>query len=214
VGLVAQRGVEGFSLREAARAVGVSPAAAYRHFEDKDALLAALAADGFVRLAAVMEKAIKRIEAAPGTPAHAVQAFGAVGLSYVEFAVQRPSQFRVMFGPWCAHSEELSSLETPGGRDPYDILVAALDALVASGAVRPEARAGTEIVAWSGVHGLASLIVEGPLELSKETRAQSVALLGRTLLLGMGCDAALLGPPPPPPPDTEPPARKADRRRR
>ena len=58
--LVAKRGVEGFSLREAARAVGVSAAAAYRHFEDKSALLAELALEGLVRLANRMEDAISR----------------------------------------------------------------------------------------------------------------------------------------------------------
>src|SRR5512140_2826896 len=60
--LVAERGAEGFSLREAARAVGVSSAAAYRHFADKPELLAALAAEGHGRMAAVMEKAISRVD--------------------------------------------------------------------------------------------------------------------------------------------------------
>src|SRR5215213_6532359 len=55
--LVEQRGVNGFSMREAAREIGVSPSAAYRHFQDKDALLAALAEEGDARMAAAMRAA-------------------------------------------------------------------------------------------------------------------------------------------------------------
>jgi AcrR family transcriptional regulator len=191
--LVAKHGVEAFSLREAARAVGVSPAAAYRHFEDKDALLAALAHDAFGRLSQGMERAISRVPGEPGTPGHAIAAFLAVGLAYVEFAVQHPSPFRVMFGPWCAEGKESHLPEAPGLRDSYTILVDSLDALVASGAVRAEARAGAEIAAWATVHGLASLIVEGALELSKVERGQAVRQMTRTILAGLGCDPALLG---------------------
>jgi len=193
--LVAEQGVEAFSLREAARAVGVSPAAAYRHFEDKDALLAALAADAFGRLALGMERAISRAPGEPGSRAHAAAAFAAVGQAYVEFAVQHPSHFRVMFGPWCAEAKVPVASLTAGPRDPYTILVDSLDALVASGAVRPEARAGAEVVAWASVHGLASLIVEGSLKLTKAERGQAIRHTGRTILAGLGCDPGLLGPP-------------------
>ncbi len=193
--LVAERGVEAFSLREAARAVGVSPAAAYRHFEDKDALLAALARDAFGRLSHGMERAISRVPGKPGTPEHAIAAFFGVGLAYVEFSVQHPSQFRVMFGPWCESAQESPDWAVPGLRDPYTILVDSLDALVASGAVRAEARAGAEIAAWSMVHGLASLVVEGAVKLTKVERGQAMRHMARMMLAGLGCDPALLGPP-------------------
>jgi AcrR family transcriptional regulator len=193
--LVAEQGVERFSLREAARAVGVSPAAAYRHFEDKDALLDALAHDAFGRLALVMERAIARAPGAPGTAAHAAAVFVAVGNAYIEFAVQHPSYFRVMFGPWCDHEDDpTEQFEVPSGRDPYRILVDTLDALVATGAVEAEARAGAEIAAWSAVHGLAALIVAGSLKLTRAERGQAVRHVTRTLLAGLGCEAALLGP--------------------
>jgi AcrR family transcriptional regulator len=210
--LVAKHGVEAFSLREAARAVGVSPAAAYRHFEDKDALLASLARDAFDRLAHLMERAIAKASGEPGTPGHAVAAFFGVGLVYVEFAVQHPSQFRVMFGPWCPH-EQVVAAAVPGHREPYTILVDSLDALVASGAVRAEARAGAEIAAWSIVHGLASLIVEGSVQLTKAGRGQAIRHTTRMLLAALGCDAALLGPPEAPL-DTDPCARSANGRKR
>lgn len=103
--LVSSKGAEGFSLREAAREVGVSPAAAYRHFEDKKALLAALAHDGMGRLATAMEKAVAAAPGVPGSPARAAAELGAVGHAYVEFAVRNPSHFQVMFGPWCDHQD-------------------------------------------------------------------------------------------------------------
>ncbi len=210
--LVAKHGVEAFSLREAARAVGVSPAAAYRHFEDKDALLAALAHDAFGRLSQGMERAISRVPGEPGTPGHAIAAFRAVGLAYVEFAVQHPSQFRVMFGPWCADEQEPLPSGAPGLRDPYTILVDSLDALVASGAVRAEARAGAEIAAWSTVHGLASLIVEGVVTLTKVERGRAMRNIARMMLAGLGCDTALLGAEAPL--DADPCARSASGRKR
>jgi AcrR family transcriptional regulator len=196
--LVAEKGAEAFSLREAAREVGVSPAAAYRHFADKDALLSALAGLGSLRLGQWMERAIARVPGTPGSAAHAAAAFGAVGLAYVEFAVQNPAHFRVMFGPWCDRSGGPPPCVAGEPRDPYAILVESLDALVAAGAVRAEARAGAELPAWSFVHGLASLLVDGVLSLTKAQRADALRVAVRTLLAGLGADPELLGPAPTP----------------
>jgi AcrR family transcriptional regulator len=199
--LVAEKGVEGFSLREAARAVGVSAAAAYRHFEDRSALLAALALGGLAELAAVMERAIARAPGVAGSPARAAAELGAIGAAYVEFAVANPSHFRVMFGPWCDHPEleELPPELFPGGRDPYQLLVDTLDGMVRAGAIAPAAREGAEIAAWAAVHGLATLLVEGSLPLTAAERVQAYGVVQRTLLLGLGAAPALLGPPAPTP---------------
>jgi AcrR family transcriptional regulator len=194
--LVAEKGVEAFSLREAARAVGVSPAAAYRHFADKDALLSELANLGSDRLAQAMEKVIARVGGKPGTADHAAQSFAAVGLAYVEFAVQHPAHFRVMFGPWCTRTEGPPERAPGDPRDPYTILVDSLDALVASRVIPMQTRMGAEIASWAFVHGLASLIVDGVLRLSKAERAEAMRVAGRTLIAGMGGDPALLGPAP------------------
>lgn len=211
--LVAKKGVEGFSLREAARAVGVSAAAAYRHFEDRSDLLAALALDGMGRLAMEMEKALARAPGAPGTPARAAAELGALGAAYVEFAVANPSHFRVMFGPWCEHPDmgDLPPEALPGGRDPYQLLVDTLDGLVRAGAIAPAARQGAEIAAWASVHGLATLLVEGSIELTAAERAQAYGVVQRTLLLGLGAKPSLLGPPVRAP-DADPRGEKARRR--
>lgn len=218
--LVARKGVEGFSLREAARDVGVSSAAAYRHFEDRSALLAGLALDGMAKLAARMEDALARVPGAPGTPARAAAELGAIGAAYIEFAVANPSQFRVMFGPWCEHPDidELPPEALPGGRDPYQLLVDTLDGLVRAGAITPAARDGAEIAAWASVHGLATLLVERSLELTAAERAQAYGAVQRTLLLGLGVAPGLLAPAVaaarPPDPRAQRERRRAGRARR
>ncbi len=200
--LVARKGVEGFSLREAARAVGVSASAAYRHFDDKAALLQAISIEGLARLSGKMQEALERVPGAPGSPARAAAGLYALGSAYVEFAVANPSYFRVMVGPWCQHPQpgELPADAFPNGRDPFQLLVDTLDDLVRAGAISPAAREGAEFAAWSGVHGLSSLLVEGGLPLDAPGRRLAFAVVARTLLVGLGGAPALLGPAAPAPP--------------
>lgn len=184
--LVAKHGVEAFSLREAARAVGVSPAAAYRHFEDRSALLKAVAHEGLARLALRMEEAVAAAPGAPGSAARAAAELSAIGAAYVDFAVAHPSHFRVMFGPWCDLGEELAPELLPKGRDPLHVLADTLDAMVRTGAIGAAARQGAEVPAWSAVHGVASLLVEGGLPFGAEERARAYAAVQRMILLGLG----------------------------
>jgi AcrR family transcriptional regulator len=192
--LVAKHGVEAFSLREAARAVGVSAAAAYRHFEDRSALLKALAHEGLARLALKMEEAVSAAPGAPGSPGRAGAELTRIGAAYVEFAVAHPSHFRVMFGPWCDLAEELAPELLPHGRDPLQLLVDTLDGMVGAGAITAAARQGAEISAWSAVHGFASLLAEGALPLDAAERTRASGLVLRTLLLGLGVSPELVGP--------------------
>jgi AcrR family transcriptional regulator len=204
VSMVIEKGAEAFSLREAARAVGVSPAAAYRHFADKDALLAAVSFEGFRRVARRMRAAVARKVRAGDVRARAAAAFSAVGEAYVDFAVEQPALFRVMFGPWCALAKGLPE-EMSEEDDPYLGLVQTLDALVAAGVIPAERRAGAEMPSWSIVHGFASLLVEEAVELTPAERAASYANIARTLLLGLGCDPALVPAPRKPPPPLQHP---------
>jgi AcrR family transcriptional regulator len=211
--LVAKHGVEGFSLREAARAVGVSAAAAYRHFEDRSALLKALAHEGLARLAVNMEEAVSAAPGAPGSPARAAAELARIGAAYLEFAVAHPSQFRVMFGPWCDLADELAPELLPHGRDPLQVLVDTLDGMVRAGAITAAVREGAEIAAWSAVHGFASLLVEGGLPLSAAERARAYGVVQRMILLGLGVSPELAGPLRAPPADLRPDrARRKPRR--
>jgi AcrR family transcriptional regulator len=132
VRLIEQGGEATFSLREAARDVGVSANAAYRHFDDKSALLTAAAAGGLEQLASRMLKAMDRAAESGGNERPAIARFKAVGRAYVEFALAHPELFRLMFsgsGVACL-AAGAAGLATPA---PWELLSRALDALVADG---------------------------------------------------------------------------------
>lgn len=161
--LVITHGVEGFSLREAARRIGVTPAACYRHFADKAALLKAIAIEGFTELAERMEtEYLSDTSRAKSAIKQAKQRFYAVGIAYIKFAVENPAQFRVMFGPYGAGgSEPVRGVAKVSGKDSYEIFVDALNDLVISGAVNQDSREQAELPAWASIHGLAALLVDG-----------------------------------------------------
>jgi AcrR family transcriptional regulator len=201
--LIAERGPESFSLREAARAVGVSPAAVYRHFSDRMALLAAIASEGTAQLGAAMEKAVARETARlplTATPAaHAASAFAAIATAYLEFALRHPAHFRVTFGP-AVRDKSFVPRGGPSGRRPYLLLVDALDNLVTTGAIPAERRQGAEMAAWALAHGFATLIADGVLRIGSRARREAFQVMLRVLMLGLGCDLALV-PEPGPVPD-------------
>lgn len=158
-------GPDDFSLREAARRVGVSPNAAYRHFSDKSDLLTAVAATGFTRLTRRMQRAMAQADG-EGAPS-SVARFKATGRGYVEFALENPELFRVMFGAsGLACLEARPDLETKPSA--FEILGGALDDLVSEGLLSPASRPGAELKAWTVVHGFASLVIEGAGALRKK----------------------------------------------
>lgn len=166
VQLVEQHGAAAFSLREAARDIGVSPNAAYRHFEDKSSLMTAAAAAGFADMAKQMQAAMAARSRRRVSPP-AVERFKAVGRAYVEFACERPQLFRLMFSEWGADC--LGPLATPPAVTPRTLLAQALDDLVAQGLLHEAQREGAELKAWSVVHGFASLAIDGPAAASGTT---------------------------------------------
>jgi AcrR family transcriptional regulator len=181
--LIEKAGAEGFSLREAARMVGVSANAAYRHFPDKSGLLTAVAVAGFVRLAARMEKEKRKISADGTSKSElAVARFRALGIAYVEFALQHAEVFRVMFGVsgLCCFEDQLGQVPEP---TPFSLLGAGLDELVAAGVLTAKHRQGAELKAWPVVHGFASLALEGagPFRQAASRTAALHALIDFTL---------------------------------
>lgn len=128
-------GIGALSLRETARLAGVSHNAPYRHFPDREALLAALAAEGFAMLG-------DQLRGKPGRE---------MGEAYVRFALQQPQRFRLMFGGVLP----LAKYPELGGaaKGAYEALVSAFKDLA-----RPELAAAA---AWSLVHGLSHLLLDG-----------------------------------------------------
>jgi len=144
------------SLRDVARRTGVSPNAVYRHFADKEALCAAMAAHGFRTLAAAAEAADATIE-----PSDAEARLRAYGRTYVACARANPALFRLMFASLdaCDASPELAEASA--------LTFASLRASVARVAHRPPddevVRVGA-LYAWSLVHGLSHLALDGLIE--------------------------------------------------
>ncbi|MCB0933405.1 MAG: TetR/AcrR family transcriptional regulator [Mycobacterium sp.] len=165
VRLIEDEGLDEFSLRAAAREVGVSANAAYRHFSDKSELLTAVAAHGFEQLAQRMRRTMNATRTGK-TPAElAINRFKATGRAYVEFALAHPELFEVMFGRSGAHAL--------APRDPaddevgtYALLGSALDDLVSTGVLTAARRPGAELKAWVTVHGFARLCLDGAVHLT------------------------------------------------
>ena len=163
-------GMEHLSLRSVAHAVGVSPSAAYHHFADKDALIAAVALEGVERLNISMALAMARYPR--GKAASALDRANAAGLSYITFAIEHPNLFRIAFSGHCPRPPE---------REKNPLIVELFDDLVATGTLPAELREGSEEVMWSAVHGMATLVLEGMFEVSEVPRC--LAALERMMRL-------------------------------
>lgn len=147
-------------LREAARRVGVSPTATYRHFRDKEALLAAVAAEGFREFAAALAQAGRK-----GEP------LSAMGAAYVDFALARPGMFGLMFSPLMAKRELYPELRAAAGE-----AFAQLRHGVRSQAPDAENFDAAALAAWSSVHGLSHLILDGVLPAASAQAFKSAIL--------------------------------------
>ena len=181
--MLAEGGPGAVTLRALAERTGVSRTAPYRHFESKDALLEAVAAEGFARLQTLIRKLAEGIPA-DASPADMRAHFERVGAAYVRFAERYPEHYRLMYG-----SNALVRAEHPALHDAaesaYDGLVALIQMAQAQGALRSDPPAEQmAYVAWGLVHGLASLIVDGQMERPDNVGAFARASL-RALLDGL-----------------------------
>lgn len=174
-------------LREATRHVGVSPNAAYRHFADRDELLAAVCVAAMREMASRMEAAMARVDAPPGSVAGATARLTAIGQAYLDFAAAEPGLFATAFAV-PGHLAYATAPEStgPGGRSPLQLLQAALDDLVAAGILPPDRRPDAEFPVWSAVHGMAVLRSQGPLrEVSAEQGEHLAELLLGFIVRGL-----------------------------
>lgn len=161
--LAREGGPDAVVLREATRRAGVSPNAAYRHFSDRDALLAAVSDAAQGRMAAAIDEHVACIPAGDAE-SEARGLLRAVGTGYVAFAQDEPGLFRVaMLVPRDLERAFDDQKSSPAGRTPFEHITVALDALVASGAMPASRRPRAEFLAWSSVHGLSGLLLDGPL---------------------------------------------------
>src|SRR5262245_37594634 len=162
--ILSEAGVAGLSLRAAARRAKVSAMAPYRHFADKEALLAAVAEYGFQQLSARF--------ATTATATDPRAALAALGVAYVLFARDEPSLFKLMFGPTIEKKSAHPGLDEAG----WACFNALRQAVAAAGFFDDEnAQNDVSLACWSLVHGLSALIVDGRLADKDAGRAEAVA---------------------------------------
>jgi AcrR family transcriptional regulator len=156
-------GPDAVVLREATRMVGVVPNAAYRHFADRDELLAAVCTAAMRELADRMAADVARVRGQHGDPDAARLRLGAIGTAYLEFAREEPGLFATAFALPHQHAYGAADDGTGQDRTPLGQLRTALDELVDVGVLHQQRRDGIEYPIWSAVHGLAVLTGQGPL---------------------------------------------------
>lgn len=168
-------GPDAVVLREVTRQAGVAPNAAYRHFADRQALLEAVCAVAQSALAVAMEAELDKV-GSESDPTEAARArLRALGTGYMQFAQAEPGLFRTAFSvPVDLRSAADSARAGNTGLTPFQILTGALDGLVETGVISRERRTGAEFLAWSAVHGLAVLLIDGPLRSLDALQSQNI----------------------------------------
>ncbi|NVB77021.1 MAG: TetR/AcrR family transcriptional regulator [Kofleriaceae bacterium] len=171
---ISREGPEGFSLRGVARRAGVSAPAVYRHFADKDALLAAVAAECQDRLGAEIAERMKKV--APNDP---LEQFRAIGISIVTFAAANPEHYRAMSLPGVYGTGEASK------HHDHVEQRAGVAAAIERGEISKLPADDVMLAATALVNGLAHLIIEGQLGDVSPERAEKLAIAA-TGVLGVG----------------------------
>ena len=166
--LISEKNVESISLRDVARRVGVSHAAPYRHFADKDTLLAAVATEGFQLLHDALE------EAAHNVRDHPLKQLQDIGIAYVHFALSHSSHYRLMFGAYRTTASQQPDNLAEAVENAFMVLVNAIIRGQKVGVMRADDPRQLAQAAWALVHGLAMLLMDGQIS---EMNAQSVKSL-------------------------------------
>lgn len=175
--LLAQRGVDGLSLREVARRANVSQAAPYHHFADKAELISAIVQRGFEDFSAALRAGMDRAGES------ALQRLTGMGLAYVQFAVANPNLFRLLFRPELRGGREGPAAEPmeDAGQAAYRLFLDTVKAAVDEGSVQGSVE-DVGVATWSAVHGLATLLVDGPVDIGQ----RSADKLARVVLYALG----------------------------
>ena len=183
VDLIAQKGPAGFSFADAARAAGVSSAAPYRHYRDRDALIADVALRGFEKFEAALTAAWD------GGRPDPLAAFERIGRAYLNFARSEPAYYAAMFEAGLPPDASLELRQA--GQRAFDVLRNAAETLCAliPGAARPPAMM-VALHVWATTHGIASLFGRGdparrPLPMTPEELLEAALLV---YLRGLGLE--------------------------
>ncbi len=154
--MIEEGGAASVTMRAIGQRIGVSRAAAYRHFADKTALLVAVAANGFNCLGA-------RLQATQaGASRSSVERLRSIGEEYVRFALENPAHYRLMYGKEALTREDVPELRE-AAEGLFEQFVVVIRAHQRGGTIKRQDPRAQAYVAWSAVHGLASLVIEGQI---------------------------------------------------
>ncbi len=184
--LLAEEGIAGLDLRKVARAAGVSHAAPYRHFADKQALLAAIAEDGFYQLAEGMDAATRR------APTNAAAQLEQLAHAYVRFALDHPAHMREMFSGLTVKRAAYPQLHA-AAKQAFQRVVQVIERGQNQREIGPGEPADLSMVAWAQIHGIAMLLIEDQLPGVKGNEQAIAGLIAhciRTLYAGLGQNAS------------------------
>jgi len=186
VELAREGGLNALTLRAATRRAGVSAGAAYRHFASHEDLVFAVGGAALSDLARAIERRQAQV-VEDGDLATALATLRAVGLGYIDYALDDPGNFEVaMFGLFTMAHTDIEPARGDRGRTPYELLVDAVSALVDLGVLHAEESFIVAITCWSTVHGFAALATRGPLrELPREALDEQADDVVRTLVAGL-----------------------------
>jgi AcrR family transcriptional regulator len=180
---LAETGIEELSLRALARNIGVSQTAPYRHFRDKNELLAALATRGYRILLADLQSAGETAGEDPRARMHAF------ARSYVNYANRHPELFKLMFGPSLQPQSSYPELHR-ASRDTYELVRTIMRDGIDRGLFRDEDDHYMANAGWSGIHGLATLKVDTPDLFKRHVDLErQIDLDVRIFLAGIAADA-------------------------
>ncbi|RZT31345.1 TetR/AcrR family transcriptional regulator [Cupriavidus agavae] len=175
IDLARHGGPDAIVLREATRRAGVVPNAAYRHFANRQDLLQAVRAAALSSLAMAMEAELAALPADASPTERARGSLRAVGTGYLRFALEETGLFRTAFSvPDDVESDTDPAKAGNSGMNPFELLGAALDSWVDAGILPAQRRPGAEYIAWAAVHGLAIMLIDGPLRSHAREQAAQI----------------------------------------
>lgn len=151
--LVDEKGVYGFTMNEACRIALVSNAAPYRHFQDKDSLLAEVARRGFIEFSQAL------LSSTENTPRGSMERLREIGHAYLHFAFKQPAQYQVMFG-WRGRFNQFPELDAEV-RQAFAQLLNCVEECISAKTILSDNPMISSMIIWSSLHGLVKLILDG-----------------------------------------------------
>lgn len=175
--MITKGGTESVTMRAIGGRLGVSRAAPYRHFADKSALLVAVAADGFSRL----KSRLQAIDI--GARRTSAEGFRRMGEEYVRFALEHPAHYRLMYGKEALAREDKPELQE-AAVGLFEQVVEVIRSYQRKGVIKRQDPQMQAYVAWSAMHGLASLWIDGQIRATDDIDGL-IQQTTRTVLDGM-----------------------------